>query len=135
MSISLRSNPDTSADILLNGSSVLTLNVDGSVSTTTQASGNNTTKLATTAFVQGLLISPALTGTPTAPTASINTNTTQIASTAFVLAQASTTTPNPDGIASYGSSTKFAREDHIHASNTQVNTSIAVFNYQNFGGF
>ena len=30
------------------------------------------------------LVSPALTGTPTAPTAAANTNTTQIATTAFV---------------------------------------------------
>lgn len=35
------------------------------------------------------LISPALTGTPTAPTATVGTNTTQVATTAFVLANAS----------------------------------------------
>jgi hypothetical protein len=35
------------------------------------------------------LISPALTGTPTAPTASVSTNTTQVATTAFVNAEIS----------------------------------------------
>jgi hypothetical protein len=56
----------------------------------TQTAGDNTTKLATTAFVttannlKANLASPALTGTPTAPTASTSTNTTQIATTAYV---------------------------------------------------
>jgi len=58
----------------------------------TAAQGNNTTQLATTAYVfAGLagkanLNSPVLTGTPTAPTATLGTNTTQIATTAFVAA-------------------------------------------------
>lgn len=58
----------------------------------TAAAGNNTTQLATTAFVAALgglkadLASPALTGTPTAPTAAAGTNTTQLATTAFVAA-------------------------------------------------
>jgi hypothetical protein len=58
----------------------------------TQTAGNNTTALATTAFVTAAdnlkanLASPALTGTPTAPTATAGTNTTQIATTAFVTA-------------------------------------------------
>ena len=75
----------------------------------TAAAGTNTTQLATTAFVSEAnagvlartlantgaiannlatnyapLVSPALTGVPTAPNASVNTNTTQIATTAFV---------------------------------------------------
>ncbi|MBX3583664.1 MAG: hypothetical protein KF810_17395 [Rhizobiaceae bacterium] len=85
----------------------------GNPTAPTQTAGNNTTRIATTAFVTtainavlngvssafdtlaeiatelGLkapLNSPALTGTPTAPTASGGTNTTQIATTAFVLA-------------------------------------------------
>jgi hypothetical protein len=40
--------------------------------------------VATTAFVQGEKVSPAFTGTPTAPTAAANNNTTQVATTAFV---------------------------------------------------
>lgn len=63
----------------------------------TPAAGNNTTQIATTAFVQAIatalntalalkapLASPGLTGKPTAPTAAQSTNNTQIATTAFV---------------------------------------------------
>lgn len=49
----------------------------------TPTAGDNTTKGATTAFVQAQKASPELTGTPTAPTAAVGTNTTQIATTAF----------------------------------------------------
>jgi hypothetical protein len=64
------------------------------------------------------LASPALTGTPTAPTATTDTNTTQIATTAFVLGQASVTAPGMDGTAAMGSSTRFARADHVHPTDT-----------------
>jgi hypothetical protein len=57
---------------------------------TTPATDNNSTAVATTAYVRAQLYaplaSPALTGTPTVPTAAVGTNTTQAASTAFVLA-------------------------------------------------
>jgi hypothetical protein len=62
----------------------------GNPTAPTQASGNNSTRLATTAFVQSALAakanldSPVLTGTPAAPTAAGGTNNTQIATTAFV---------------------------------------------------
>jgi hypothetical protein len=55
----------------------------------TQTAADNSTKAATTAYVDAAdalkanLASPALTGTPTAPTASPGTNTTQLATTAF----------------------------------------------------
>lgn len=58
----------------------------------TQTAGNNSTRLATTAYVdtadalKANLASPTLTGTPLTPTAAPGTNTTQIASTAFVTA-------------------------------------------------
>ena len=64
------------------------------------------------------LASPGLTGTPTAPTAATDTNTTQIATTAFVLGQAATTAPGMDGTAAVGSSTRFARSDHVHPIDT-----------------
>lgn len=63
---------------------------------TTQPLVDNSTKVATTSYVdQSLLLkanlaSPALTGTPTAPTAVTGTATTQIATTAFVAATAFT---------------------------------------------
>ena len=65
----------------------------------TAAAGTNTTQIASTAFVQAVvmvlndalglkapLASPALTGTPTAPTAAQTVNNTQVATTAFVKA-------------------------------------------------
>jgi hypothetical protein len=63
-------------------------------------------------------ISPALTGTPTAPTAAVDTNTTQIATCAFVLGQAASATPLIDGTAAVGTSTRYARGDHVHPTDT-----------------
>lgn len=64
------------------------------------------------------LASPALTGTPTAPTASVNTNTTQVATTAFVVGQAASSSPLVDGTVAVGSSLRYAREDHVHPTDT-----------------
>lgn len=68
------------------------------------------------------LASPALTGAPTVPTAAVGTNTTQAASTAFVQAEIAddlaTATPLMDGTAAVGTSTKMARQDHVHPVDT-----------------
>lgn len=62
----------------------------GTPAAPTPSAADNTTKIATTAFVQGELAakaplaSPTFTGTPAAPTAAAATNTTQLATTAFV---------------------------------------------------
>ena len=64
------------------------------------------------------LASPALTGTPTAPTAAADTDTTHLATTAFVLGQASDSNPLMDGTAAPGTSEKYARNDHVHPSDT-----------------
>jgi hypothetical protein len=64
------------------------------------------------------LVSPALTGTPTAPTAAAGTNTTQLATTAYVVGQAATATPNGPGTATVGTSLRYAREDHVHPRDT-----------------
>ena len=77
-----------------------------------------------------LLSSPALTDTPLAPTAAVDTNTTQIASTAFVLGQASSATPLIDGTATIGTSTRYARADHVHP----VDTSRAALAGATFTG-
>lgn len=61
------------------------------------------------------LASPTFTGTPAAPTAAVDTNTTQLATTAFVLAQAASATPAALGSAAVGTSTRYARADHVHA--------------------
>lgn len=64
------------------------------------------------------LASPTFTGTPAAPTASVDTNTTQLATTAFVLGQAGSANPVMNGTVSVGTSTRFARQDHVHPSDT-----------------
>ena len=84
-------NGDAGEDFAMNNGTVAgTLTITGVPTGPTQSAGNNTTRLATTAFVQGEKASPTFTGTPVAPTASAGTNTTQIATTAFV----ETATPN-----------------------------------------
>jgi hypothetical protein len=62
--------------------------------------------------------SPTFTGTPSAPTPAIDTNTTQVATTAFVLAQASAANPVINGTATAGSSSRYARADHVHPTDT-----------------
>lgn len=69
----------------------------GNPTAPTQSVGNDSTRIATTAFINNEfapLASPALTGVPTAPTASTGTSTTQLATTAFVQAEASAINPN-----------------------------------------
>lgn len=74
------------------------------------------------------LASPSLTGTPLSTTAAVDTNTTQIATTAFVLAQASAATPLINGTATIGTSTRFARADHVHPTDTtRAPTASPVF--------
>jgi Collagen triple helix repeat (20 copies) len=71
------------------------------------------------------LASPALTGDPTAPTPTAGDNDTSIATTAFVTNAVSsggvppaTVAPLMDGAAAVGAATKYAREDHVHPSDT-----------------
>lgn len=69
------------------------------------------------------LSSPAL-GAATATTAAADTNTTQAATTAFVIGQASAVAPAALGVAAVGTSLRFARADHVHASPTSGVTSL-----------
>ena len=64
------------------------------------------------------IASPTFTGVASAPTPNVDTNTTQIATTAFVLAQAANVAPitSDGGAAVIGASTRYARQDHKHAS-------------------
>jgi hypothetical protein len=66
------------------------------------------------------LASPDFTGEPTAPTASANQNDTAIATTAFVVGQAASATPLGDGTAAVGSSLRYARQDHVHPTDTTL---------------
>lgn len=67
--------------------------LEGTPTAPTPADTDNSTRIATTAFLKSViedyakLASPTFTGTPKAPTASTSTNTTQIATTAYVKAQ------------------------------------------------
>lgn len=64
------------------------------------------------------LASPALTGTPTGTTAPVDTNSTRLATTAFVVGQASATTPVMNGTGAVGTSLRYARQDHVHPTDT-----------------
>jgi hypothetical protein len=68
------------------------------------------------------LVSPVFTGTPAAPTQTVGNNTTAIATTAFVAAAVpppATVAPLMNGgSALVGGATKYAREDHVHQSDT-----------------
>jgi hypothetical protein len=124
----------TSTTSLPNVTSVNSTTIPASATLLTDAStiavakgGTGATATTGTAGSSVLSISPALTGTPTVPTAAVDTNSTQIASTAFVLGQASATTPVMDGTAAVGTSTRYARADHVHNSDTSK-ASLAASN-------
>ena len=70
------------------------------------------------------LASPTFTGTPAAPTAAVDTNTTQLATTAYMIAQAASANPVIDGTAAPGTSTRFARADHVHPTDTTRTPTI-----------
>jgi len=59
-----------------------------------------------------------LTGGGTSTTPAADNNTTNIATTAFVIGQASGTAPVMDGTAAIGSSLRYARQDHVHPTDT-----------------
>lgn len=62
--------------------------------------------------------SPTFTGIPAAPTAMADDTSTQLATTAYVVGQASSVAPAANGVAAIGTSKKFARADHVHATDT-----------------
>jgi hypothetical protein len=64
------------------------------------------------------LASPTFTGTPAAPTPAANDNTALLATTAFVAGQAANANPLMNGSVAIGTSLRFARQDHVHPSDT-----------------
>lgn len=70
------------------------------------------------------LASPAFTGTPSMPTGTTGTtqaandSSTKLATTAFVVGQAGTATPVINGTGAVGTSLLYARQDHVHPSDT-----------------
>lgn len=108
----------------------------GSPTAATQPAGDNSTTLATDAFVaraaSALLVSPAFTGTPTAPTAACTVNGTQLATTAYVqsCAPASTSSggagPGDTAITTQSTTYTFASSD----CNTSIlDTGTTAHNY------
>ncbi len=76
------------------------------------------TKVGGQAIVGAPIISPHFSGVPQAPTAAADTNTLQIANTTFVLGQAGASNPLIDGTAAPGTSLRYARQDHVHPTDT-----------------
>lgn len=113
-----------SGAVVLGKADVGMANVDNTADAVKPVSGPQLTALNTKAN----LLSPNFVGVPTAPTAAPNTASTQLATTAFVLGQASVSMPAANGVAAIGTSTTFARADHVHASDVTkvtVNAPIA----------
>ena len=72
--------------------------------------------------------SPSFTGNPVAITPAVDNNNTQLATTAFVVGQAASATPLMDSTAAVGTSLRYARGDHVHASDTsRASLTGAVF--------
>lgn len=86
----------------------------------------SSSKINTELSLKANVASPTFTGIPAAPTAAADTNSTQVATTAYVLGQASSTAPTMDGTATVGTSKKYARADHIHASDTSRVTRVTT---------
>lgn len=82
------------------------------------ANGRHSELVLTDALSAMTIDTLTLTGVPVAPTAAVSTNTTQIATTAFVVGQAATVAPVIDGTAAVGTSLLFARQDHVHPTDT-----------------
>ena len=59
-----------------------------------------------------------LQGTTNGVTAAADTNSTALATTAFVVGQAGSATPLVDGTAAVGTSLRYARQDHVHPTDT-----------------
>lgn len=77
-------------------------------STTTITIGSNSGGTSTT----------TLQGTTNGVTAAADTNSTALATTAFVVGQAGSATPLVNGTAAVGTSLRYARQDHVHPTDT-----------------
>ncbi len=113
----------------ITGAIVSSAPLPGSPTTTTQSPGDNSTKVATTAYADAIaalkanLASPTFTGTPAAPTAAYGTNTTQLATTAMV--QAAIATSVDDGNSSTADTIDFSA-GNVHKS-TLTGTCVYTF--------
>jgi hypothetical protein len=90
---------------------------------TNGAAGSTTTiSLGSTTGTSSILLngstSIALGSNATATTPAADTNSTALASTAYVVGQAGSATPLIDGTAAVGTSLRYARQDHVHPTDT-----------------
>jgi hypothetical protein len=124
----------------LGGTVTGTTDFQGSTTAITRAANDNTTKLATTAYCDvnfadladpqtitgaktfsatSTFNGPAVfAGTTTAPTKTVDNNTTEVATTAYVVGQAASVAPLVNGTANVGTSLRYARQDHVHPTDT-----------------
>lgn len=108
--------------------------INGTAAAGSASAGSHEDHVHPTDTSRAALSSPTFTGTPAAPTAAADTNTTQVATTAFVVGQASSTNPVMDGSVAIGTSLKYARADHVHASDTTKVSVSAIVNDLTTGG-
>lgn len=80
--------------------------------------GLSTTGAASIGTTLGVTGVATLSGGGTSTTPATDNNTTNIATTAFVVGQASATAPLIDGTAAVGTSLRYARQDHVHPTDT-----------------
>lgn len=119
-------------DMILADSTGVTLTGASYVSNT-PATETDDLQIASTAFVQNNKVSPAFTGTPTAPTASLGTNTTQLATTAFTQARsdadkispAFTGTPTAPTASLGTSTTQLATTAFVAAESSAISTAVS----------
>jgi hypothetical protein len=90
----------------------------GELATTYALTGLSTTGAASIGTTLGVTGVTTLSGGGTSTTPSTDNNSTNIATTAFVVGQASATTPIVDGTAAVGTSLRYARQDHVHPTDT-----------------
>jgi len=88
------------------------------LATTYALTGLSTTGAASIGTTLTVTSTTTLTGGGTSTTPATDNNTTNIATTAFVVGQASATAPVMNGTATVGTSLRYARQDHVHPSDT-----------------
>jgi hypothetical protein len=90
----------------------------GELATTYALTGLSTTGAATIGTTLGVTGVTILSGGGTSTTPTTDNNTTNIATTAFVVGQAAATAPVMNGTATVGTSLRYARQDHVHPTDT-----------------
>jgi microcystin-dependent protein len=90
----------------------------GELTGTYALTGLSTTGAATIGTTLSVTGAATLSGGGTSTTAAVDNNSTSIATTAFVIGQAAGTAPLINGTAAVGTSHRYARQDHVHPTDT-----------------